>query len=105
MTNKRLIQIAKKIEKIKNELVLIGPMRPGSLTQQYGDPKQRTGAYYQLSYTHEMKSRTDYVRKEYVGDIRKELDNYKRFKKLSIEWVALSIEYSKLKIKLSKEIE
>ena len=40
-------------------------MRPGSLTRQYKDPQHHTGAYWQISYTRQMKSRTEYVRKEY----------------------------------------
>ena len=82
--------------------MLIGEMRPGSLTRQYKDPENQTGAYYQISYTLDMKSRTEYVRKECVSDIRKQIANYKRFKKLSSEWIALSIEYSKLSMKLKR---
>ena len=36
-------------------------MRPGSLTRQYEDRKNRTGACRQISYTRRMKSRTEYV--------------------------------------------
>lgn len=82
--------------------MLIGEMRPGSLTRQYKDPENQIGAYYQISYTLDMKSRTEYVRKECVSDIRKQIANYKRFKKLSSEWIALSIEYSKLSMKLKR---
>jgi hypothetical protein len=64
MSEKRMQQIKQKIEGIKKALLEIGPMRPGSLTRQYKDPKQRTGAYWQISYTRQMKSRTEYVRKE-----------------------------------------
>lgn len=78
-------------------------MRPGSLTKQYKDPKQHTGAYYQLSYTLDMKSRTEYVRKECVGEIRRQIRNYKRFKKLNADWVALSIEHSRLAMKLMRD--
>jgi hypothetical protein len=37
-------------------------MRPGSLTRQYKDPQHHTGAYWQISYTRHMRSRTEYVR-------------------------------------------
>jgi hypothetical protein len=47
--------------------------------------------YYQLSYTLDMKSRTEYIRRECVSDIRRQIRNYKRFKKLSGEWIALGI--------------
>lgn len=103
MNAKRLTQIERRIEKIKSELVLIGDMRPGSLTKQYRNPKEQTGAYYQLSYTLEMKSRTEYIRKEHVAEIRRQIRNYKRYKTLTTEWVALSIENSKLSMKPGKE--
>ena len=103
MTNKRLKIIDARISKIKAELVLIEGMRPGSLTKQYSDPVNQTGAHYQISYTHEMKSRTEHVRKEYVKEIRTQIKNYKIFKKLTTEWVSLSIERSKLAIQLAKE--
>ncbi len=63
MTNKRLAQIEMRIEKIKGELAAIGEMRPGSLTKQYKNREERSGAYYQLSYTLDMKSRTEYIRR------------------------------------------
>lgn len=102
MTKKRLIQIELRITKIKNELALIENMRPGSLTKQYKNREAQTGGYYQISYTLSMKSRTEYVRKEFVADIRRQISNYKRFKKLNAEWVALGIEHSKLLMKLQQ---
>jgi hypothetical protein len=103
MTRKRLAQIDKRIKNIRAEITLIEEMRPGSLTKQYKDPKQHTGAYYQLSYTLDMRSRTEYVRKECVGEIRRQIRNYKRFKKLNADWVALSIEHSRLAMKLMRD--
>jgi len=100
MTKKRLVQIESRIARIKAELVLTGEMRPGSLTKQYKDRAAGTGPYYQISYTLDMKSRTEYVRREFVGDVRRQISSYKRFRKLCAEWVALSIEHSKLSMKL-----
>lgn len=102
MTNRRLAQIERRIGKIKGELAEIGEMRPGSLTKQYKDPEAQSGPYYQLSYTLDMKSRTDYIRRECVSDIRRQIRNYKRFKKLSVEWITLSIEHSRLAMKLAR---
>jgi len=99
MKNK-LKQIEKRIARIKSELVGLNVMRPGSLTRQYKDPKSQTGAYYQLSYTLDMRSRTEYIRKAWVKDIRRQVKRYKRYKQLNAEWVALSIEHSKLTMKL-----
>jgi hypothetical protein len=100
MTKTRLRQIEKRIERIKSELVKIEAMRPGSLTKQYKDPHKQTGPYYQLSYTFEMRSRTEYIRNEYVRDIRRQVKLYKRHKQLNADWVSLSIEHSKLAMKL-----
>ena len=102
MTNKRLAQIERRIEKIKAELVEMGEMRPGSLSRQYKDPESQSGPYYQLSYTLDMKSRTEYIRREWVSDIRRQTRSYKRFKKLSGEWIALGIEHSRLAMKLAR---
>ena len=38
MSEKRIQQIERRIDRIKEELLEIGPMRPGSLTRQYKDP-------------------------------------------------------------------
>ena len=102
MTDKRLAQIVKRIEKIKGELAAIGEMRPGLLTRQYKDRESQSVAYYQLSYTLDMKSRTEYIRGNCVSDVRRQIANYKRFKKLSGEWVALGIEHSRLTMKLAR---
>lgn len=102
MTNKRLEEIKKRIERIKAELTAIEQMRPGSLTRQYKDPENQTGPYYQLSYTREMKSRTEYVPRQCVRELRRQIGNYRRFKALSTEWTTLSIEQSRLKMKLTR---
>jgi hypothetical protein len=102
MTNIRLKQIEKRIERIKSELAKIEGMRPGSLTRQYKDPQQQTGAYYQLSYTLEMRSRTEYIRKDCVSEVRRQVKQYKRHTQLNAEWVSLGIEYSKLAMKLKR---
>ena len=99
MTNADLQVIRKRIERIKAELTRIQDMRPGSLTCQYKDAKNQKGAYYQLSYTRDMKSRTDYVPRDYVPELRREIENYKRFKELTDEWIDLSIEQSRLMMK------
>ena len=103
MTQSRLIQIQKRIDTIKLKLAAIDEMRPGSLSRQYKDPENQTGAYYQLSYTRDMKSRTEYVARDAVRDVRRQIENYKRFKALTTEWVDLSIEHSRLKMKLARK--
>ena len=102
MTNKRLDEIRKRIDRIKAELTAIDEMRPGSLTRQYKDPHSQSGPYYQLSYTRDMKSRTDYIARECLRDVRRQIGNYKRFKALSAQWIALSIERCRLKMKRAR---
>lgn len=102
MTTKRLAAIEKRIRRIKTELTAIEDMRPGSLTRQYRDPNTQTGPYYQLSYTREMKSRTEYVPRDQVQQVRRQIRNYKRFKALTTEWTNLSIEHSRLKMQLAR---
>lgn len=91
--------IRKRIERIKKELTQITDMRPGSLSLQYRDPKNMKGAYHQLSYTRAMKSRTEHVPTAYLPALRRELRNYQHFKELIDEWIGLSIEESRLRMK------
>ena len=99
MNVKRLAKIEKEIEEIKTRIVEIGVVRPGSLTRQYKDPKNKKGAYHQISYTHRMRSKTDYVRSDSLVQVRRQIRDYNKLKKLIERWVALGIEYSKLSMK------
>lgn len=101
--HKKLDLIGKKIEQVKEELQKIGEMRPGSLTKQYQKPAEKRGGYYQISYTYKMKSRTEYVRPEFVEDLEMQVNNFKRFKTLTQKWIDLAIEYSRLKMDLAKQ--
>jgi len=102
MSQKRIQQIEQRIDRIKNALLEIGPMRPGSLTRQYKDPQNQTGAYWQISYTRRMKSRTEYVRQEFVKELRHRIATHKRFKRLVEQWIDLSIEHSRLTMQTAK---
>lgn len=97
-------QIARKIEHLKRQLAELGPMHPGSLSEQYNvcgksgcrckDPKnpQKHGPYFQLSFTWRGKSRTRFVRAERLAGVREKVANYKRFRELTDEWVDLVVE-------------
>jgi len=99
-----------RIMKLKTELSEIGAMRPGSLSQQYSacqkrgckcvDPvkPKKHGPFYQLSYSHRGKSTTQFVRPQFLTQVRRQLAAYKRFKTLTEEWVALALELSKAKL-------
>jgi hypothetical protein len=111
MYSKRMTQWQARIEQIKNELADLGDMRPGSLSEQYNvcgnptcrckDPKnpQRHGPYYQISYSHKGRSTTEFVKPAMVTAARRQLRSYRRFKKLTEEWIDLSVKIAKLRKK------
>jgi hypothetical protein len=102
MSQKRIQQIERRIERIKRTLLEIGPMRPGSLTRQYKDPQHHAGAYWQISYTRRIKSRTEYVRQEWVKELRRQIVTHKRFERLVDQWLDLSIEHSRLTMQIAE---
>ena len=79
-----------------------GDRPDASLTRQYKDPQHHVGAYWQISYTRRMKSRTEYVRKEWVKELRRQIATHKRFKRLIDQWLDLSIEHSQLTMQTTK---
>lgn len=95
-------RLEKQIHAIQAQLAKLGPMRPGCLSLQYRNRKEKTGANYQLSYTYQMKSKTEYIPAALVLQIQQEVAEYKRFRELTAEWIALSIQWSQLKIKQSR---
>jgi hypothetical protein len=102
MSREKIQRIEQRIDRIKETLMEIGPLRPGSLTRQYKDPKHHTGAYWQISYTRRMKSRTEYVRQEWVKELRRQIAAHKRFKRLVDQWIDLSIEHSRLTMQIAE---
>ena len=55
---------------------------------------------YQLSYSHQGKSTTRFVR--HVAKIRKELAAYKRFRGLTQEWLTLALTLSQLRLEQAR---
>jgi len=99
MNARRLAKIEKEIAAIKTRIAQIGVVRTGSLTRQYKDPRNKTGAYHQISYTHRMQSKTEYVRSDSLAQVRRQIRDYNKLKKLIERWVELGIEYSRLSMK------
>ena len=91
--------LKKKIASIQQKLATLGPMRPGNLGMQYRDRKEKLGGFWQISYTHKMRSRSEYVRAEHLESVKEELASFAPFKKLTEEWIDLALELSKLKRK------
>ena len=97
---KQVKQIEDRISRIKRDLDQLGPMRPGSISRQYRNPQERKTPFYQISYTHQMKSRTEYLRKENLKAVRVETANFKRFRKLVDQWADAALKLSQLKTRL-----
>lgn len=95
-------KLQQKASEVRAKLAAVGPMRPGKLSRQFKDSKAKTGAYWQLNYTYRMKSRTEYVRPESLGRIRKENGAFKRFKALVEALIDLELRISTLKSELEK---
>lgn len=103
MANNKLSRIEKQISDIKQQLMAIEEMRPGTLTRQYKNPHKKTGGFYQLSYTYKMKSKTEYVKPYHLDNVKKQINAYKKFKKLTERWIQLSIQHSILKMDISNQ--
>ena len=92
--------------RIRKTLAEIGPVLPGSLSEQWNvcgtrgcrckDPEKpvKHGPYYQLSFTVAGKSSTMFIRKEDVAEAKRRIKRYAEFKKLRTlifeSWVGLS---------------
>ena len=89
----------RRIKQLKEKLVQLGPMLPGSLSEQWnvcGTPQCRCkapekpvkhGPYYQLSFTVRGKSSTLFIKKEDLPEARRRLKRYQQFKTLCTELV------------------
>src|SRR5213596_765827 len=93
----------KTIQKLETQLQRHGAMRPGSLSRQYnacGKPgcrckdrahPRRHGPYYQLNYVYRGKKTSRFIRTEILGQVRTELANYKKFRRLTDQWIGLAL--------------
>jgi hypothetical protein len=97
----------RRIEHIKAELTTLGPLRPGTLSQQYNvcgtpgcrckhDPPQKHGPYSQLSYTWRARSRSEFVREDEIGQVEEQLRNYARLRDLIEQWIDAGIALARL---------
>ena len=102
--------LEKRIQKIKQQIVDLGDLRPGALSQQYnvcGSPNCRCkatpplkhGPYYQISFTRHGKSSSQFVREDDVPEVQQQLENYRQLRELVDEWITLSAELSGLRLR------
>jgi hypothetical protein len=104
ISDMQIPQIERKIKRLRQQLVELGPMHPGSLSEHYNvcgkpgcrckDPKnpRKHGPYYQLSFTWRGKGCTRFVRAQRLVEVRQKIANYKRFRELTDEWVDWMVE-------------
>jgi hypothetical protein len=93
---RKIKTIQRRIKAIKEELMSLDEMRPGSLTVQ---TRSWGGEYHQLSFSHNGKGRTQYVKEENVETVKRQIANYKRFRELTKEWVDLALQAAILREK------
>jgi len=106
----RIHSLEAKIQQIKTQLLALGDMRPGSLSKQYNvcgkpgcrckDPlnPKRHGPYYQLSYVRRGQSTSQFIRPELRTTVRAQTVTFKKFRKLTEQWVDLALTVAKLKL-------
>jgi hypothetical protein len=102
--------LQQRINKLKSQISALGPMRPGSLSRQYnvcGKPgcrckdarnPRRHGPYYQLNYVYGGKKTSEFVRPQNLKAVRSQLANYKRFRKLTDQWVGSALKLARLEL-------
>jgi hypothetical protein len=99
--------IERRIAQIKTELTQLGRLRPGYLSQQYNvcgtpacrckaEPPEKHGPYYQISYSWQGKSSSEFVRRENLIAVQQQLRNYARLRILVDEWIGLGLAAAKL---------
>lgn len=114
LMNRRQQVLEARIDQLKQAVVGLGDLRPGKLSQQYNvcgkaecrckaDPPQKHGPYYQLSFTRNGKSSSQFVRQADLAVVRQQLRNYQRLRELVDRWIALGMELSRLKLQPPSE--
>lgn len=110
-------EIEKQIDAIKKRVLLVGAMRPGSLSKQYSvcgkencrcmDKKKpkKHGPYYKLSYVDNGKNTTRFIRPKFYSRIKQETDQYRKFRLLIDQWIVLSTRLSQERMNLEKKEE
>jgi len=110
--NLRPPSLEARIHKIKQQITALGDLRPGNLTQQYNvcgkpdcrckaTPPLKHGPYYQVSFTWKGKSKSQFVRRQDLAVVKKQLRNYRRLRQLLDRWLVLALELSRRRLEPS----
>ena len=110
-------KIINQLEDLKRELGTIGKMTVGSISKQFnvcGTPgckckdktnPQKHGPYFYLRSSYGKKNTTQFIRKEFVPLIEKQIAEYRRFKKMVSLWIKLSIKMSDAELQAMRKQE
>jgi hypothetical protein len=109
----RVRVLERRIERIKQKLLALGDLRPGSLSEQYNvcgnpscrckaDPPQKHGPYYQLGWTRKRKSTTRFIRKPDAATVESQLRTYTELQSLVDQWIDAAVEICELKLAESR---
>ena len=100
--------IDEKILCLKQQLLALGPLHPGSLSRQYQvcgkpgckchDPKNPRphGPYTKLTYVYHGKFTCRFVRADSVAEVTALVATFKTFRQLTDDWIALAIQRAQL---------
>jgi hypothetical protein len=103
-TTRSVVRVERKIAAVRQALLALGPMHPGSVSRQYqvcGRPgcrcmnpqhPHRHGPYHKLAYVHHGKPVCRFVRVDSIAAVTQRLAVYKTFRKLVDRWIELSIQ-------------
>jgi len=109
-TNASMRKLQQRINRLKSKIRELGPMRPGSLSRQYNvcgkpccrckDPKnpRRHGPYHQLNWVYGGKKTSEFVRPQNLKQIRTQLANFKRLRRLTDQWVGSALKLARLEL-------
>jgi len=101
-------QLDEKILQLKQQLLALGPLHPGSLSRQYQvcgkpgckccDPKKPRphGPYTKLTYVYHGKFTCRFVRAHSVREVTALVATFKIFRQLTDDWIALSVQRAQL---------
>lgn len=114
--NHRVRTLESRIRKIKREIAALGPLRPGTLSQQFNvcgkpdcrckaSPPQKHGPYYQVSFTWQGRSSSHFVRREHLQTMEDQLRNYKKLRELVETWATLGMELSQLQLQQERPVK
>jgi len=96
-----------KIKRIKQQILSLGPMLPGSISAQWNvcgvagcrckdrDNPKKHGPYYQLSFSVKGKSSSMFIQKDALIEARRRIKRYKTFKQLSFDLIQAYVDLAR----------